>query len=158
VLHGLLAFTETRYQSLYSRSDDDPSTVRIKWKCRPLLHKLPQSLNHIQITYTTLQTHFDIFRTVYNFQSEILSKQTNLSALLSKRKTPFHCLSCSTTAALCWGITEHETTATRAVIHEHMLQSPVTVHKISVGYGRGRLVRCKAWLEFVQGVGFKYDV
>jgi len=92
VLNGLLAFTETQYHRLYSRSDDDPSTVRIKRICRPLLHKLPQSLTHIQITYTTLQTHFDIFRTVYKFQFVILSKQTNFSALLRRRKTPFHCL------------------------------------------------------------------
>jgi len=81
VLNGLLAFTETKYHSLY--------TVRMM---TPVLSELNenvhhcfincQSLHHIQITYTALQTHFDIFRTVYKFQFAILSKQTNLPALL----------------------------------------------------------------------------
>jgi len=32
------------------------------------------------------------------------------------------------------------------------------VHKISVVYSGGRLVKYKAWLVYVQGLGFKYDV
>jgi hypothetical protein len=119
MLNGLLALTETKYCRLYSRSDDDPS------KCRPLLHKLPQSLNHIQITYTTLQMLFDIFSTVYKFQFEILRKQTNLSALLRRRKTPFHCLSCATAATLCSEITEHKTTAHIAAFASHLCQSRI---------------------------------
>lgn len=149
MFNDLLAFTETKYHSLYNIRMMTPVLSELNENVDHCFINC-QSLNHIQITYTTLQTHFDIIRTVYKFQFVIVSKQTNLSALLRRRKTPFHCLN----YFCCPLFGNHFNTKQQ----QHMLQSPVTVHKISVVHSGGRVVRCKAWLVYVQGLGFKYDV